>query len=340
MIAPMSDDTCKRRDFLKATVGCIAPFGVLKAQSAVTHPVVSEEACPLQIVEPIGADSHRGLAVLRKPPGTGPFPAIVWLHPGITTYSLARLQSTARDLATPSRFLAAGYVLVASTYRSRDVDLQTSASVDDCLAVVKFVRGLPYVDSRSVIVFGCSGGGDLALEVAVREKICAAIAEEPASVLMSGVFNNSSPKKGDRFTPGDSFYLLEKGKQYYTAEFQKTLRAKIDKIACPILIVQGDVDRRQIPINRFNADVLIPELRTAKKHLVVNTYPEQGHCFFAGDGLPRAPGAPVPASSLAAAVKAFQDCDAFCRLHLRTAPRAIDVTLVQQKPFGDGPITP
>jgi dipeptidyl aminopeptidase/acylaminoacyl peptidase len=285
-------------------------------------------------------DGHRGLAVLRKPPGMGPFPVIVWLHPGITTYPLARLQATARELVTPARFLAAGYVLVASTYRSRDVDLQTTASLEDTLAVLKFVRALPYVDARSVILFGCSGGGDLALEVAVRENVCAVIAEEPASVLMSGVFNNNTPKKGDRFTPLDSFHLLENGGQYYTTELQKMLRAKIEKITCPILILQGDVDRPQVPINRFNADVLIPELQRAKKQLVVNTYPDQSHCFFAGDGLPRPPGATVRPSSLAAAHTAFQDCDAFCRRHLRTQPKAIDATLVQQKVIREAPVTP
>ena len=124
--------------------------------------------------------------MLRKPPGDGPFPVIVWFHGGITAVPLARLESTARDLATGSRFLAAGYAFVAPTYRSRDVDLQTTDSVEDGLAVVEYLRKLSFVDRRSIVVGGCSGGGDLALHVASRTGVCAVVAEEPASVLMSG----------------------------------------------------------------------------------------------------------------------------------------------------------
>ena len=79
-----------------------------RAQSAVTRPVVSEKACPLETIAPVAADGHSGLAVLRKPPGAGPFPVVVWFHGGIATVPLTRLEATARDLATGSRFLAGG----------------------------------------------------------------------------------------------------------------------------------------------------------------------------------------------------------------------------------------
>ena len=55
---------------------------------------------------------------------------------------MARLETYARDLATPSRLLAAGYAFVAPTYRSRDVDLQTTDSLDDALAVVEYLHEL------------------------------------------------------------------------------------------------------------------------------------------------------------------------------------------------------
>ena len=124
---------------------------------------------------------------------------------------LARLEGTARDLATGCRFLAAGYVFVAPTYRSRDIDLQTPASVDDALAVVEFLRRLPFIDQRSVVVGGCSGGGDLALHVASRTNVCAVVAEEPASLVTSGVFNNTVAMRGERYTPEDGFFLMEDG---------------------------------------------------------------------------------------------------------------------------------
>jgi len=88
------------------------------------------------------------------------------------------------------------------------------------------------------------------------------------------------------------------------------------------------VDRREMNVNRFNADVLIPELRAAKKTLEVQTYPEQAHCFCAASGLPRPSGLPGAASWPVAALKASGDIDSFCRRYLKVKPRAIDSALV------------
>ena len=317
-----------RRTFLAATIAEVVPASFATAQPDVTRPVVSEADCPLEIIAPIASDGYVGQAVLRKPPGNGPFPVMVILHGGIATAPLSRLESIARDTANASRFLAAGYVVVVPTYRSRDVDPQSVVSLEDALAVVEYVRKLPYVDAESIVVFGCSGGGDLALEIAARTNVCAVVPEEPASMLMAGMFNTSNPKRGEKYTPADGDLLMANPKQYYTPEFQKILKEKVARIQCPILIIQGDVDRREIPINRFNADILIPELRLAGKTLTVGTYPGQAHCFCLDSGLPRRGGLIAPASWPRAGLDAFRDIDAFCRRHLKTQPKAIDSTLV------------
>jgi hypothetical protein len=60
-----------RRAFLiTAALGLIGTR-LSRAQSVITRPVVSEKACPLETIYPVAADGQRGLAVLRKPPGTG-----------------------------------------------------------------------------------------------------------------------------------------------------------------------------------------------------------------------------------------------------------------------------
>ena len=282
-----------RRTFLVATVGTMLPVRLGEAQGEVTQPVLSEADCPLEVITPTALDGHRVSVYCGSRLVEGPFRPSSTCTAALQPFRLPA--STNREgRATPSRFLAAGYVVVVPTYRSRDVDPQSSVSLDDSLAVVEFVRALPYVDRESIVVFGCSGGGDLALEVAARTKICVVVPEEPASVVMAGLFNSSVPKKGERYTPGDGFFMLEKPAQYYTPEFQKFLQAKIAKIQCPILIVQGSVDRQEVPINKFNAEVLIPELRAAKKTLEVRTYAGQGHCFCAGSGVPRPSGQPTP----------------------------------------------
>jgi dienelactone hydrolase len=208
----------------------------------------------------------------------------------------------------------------------------------DALAAVEYVRKLPFVDRRSLVVAGCSGGGDLAIQIAARTSVTAVVAEEPASVLMSGVFNTSMPKRGERYVPDDSFSWLATGRRYYTAEMQRALRATLAKIRVPILVVQGDVDRPEIAINRFNADVLLPELRDLHKHVEVKTYADQAHCFCAGSGAPRREGLALPPASWpAAALKAFQDIDAFCRRYIRTGPTAIDPALIAYDAVHTGP---
>src|SRR5262245_40481403 len=251
----------KRRELL-----LLVPAALVRAQEQITRPIVSEEACPFVPIAPVARDGYRGQGVLRKPPGVGPYPAVVWIHGGLTTRPVQELQMYARG-PNPSRFLAAGYVVIVPTYRSRDVDPQSTDSLEDCLGVVEYLKQVPYVDKKSIVMYGCSGGGDLVLEVGAATDVCGIVPEEPASLLMAGIFNARFPKRGERFTALDAEPIMDEPMKFYTAEYQKLLRSKIAKMRCPILIIQGDEDRREVPINRFNAQVLIPELRAGKKRL-------------------------------------------------------------------------
>ena len=279
----------------------------------ITRPVVSEKASPLEPIAPVAKDGYRGQAFLRKPPGDGPFPAVVLVHGGLATMPTDRLREYASTNALPSRFLAAGYVVATITYRSRDVDLQSRVSLDDSLAAVEYLQRLQYVNAASVGVYGCSGGGDLAIAVAAEKPVAAIVAEEPASILFTGVFNNASPKAGERYTPRDSAPIFENAKRYYTEEHQRLTREKIGRIRSPILIVQGDV-KAPLAVNEFNAAILIPELRSARKAVEVITYPGEPHCFAM---------ASRPASA-AAALKTFRDSDAFFRRYIATQPKPIE----------------
>ena len=288
----------------------------------ITRPTVSEKVSPLEPIAPVAHDGYRGRAFLRKPPGDGPFPAVVLIHGGLTTLSSERLREYASTNALPSRLLAGGYVVATITYRSRDVDLQSRVSLDDSLAAVEYLRGLPYVNAASVGVYGCSGGGDLAIAVAAEKPVAAIVAEEPASILFTGVFNNASPKKGERYTPLDSAHIFENPKRLYTEERQRLTREKIARIQSPILIVQGDV-KTVLAVNDFNAAILIPELQSVRKAVEVITYPGEPHCFAM---------ASQPASA-ASALKAFRDSDAFFRRYVATQPKPIDPALIPHVPL-------
>jgi hypothetical protein len=107
--------------------------------------------------------------------------------------------------------------------------------------------------------------------------------------------------------------------------------------------VQGDVGAGPVNVdgpgrNRFNADVLIPELRATGRQFVVKIYHEQAHCFCSASGQPRPGGMAAPASWPAAALSAFQDIDTFCRAHVRTQPKALDASLVTHEAVRQGPI--
>jgi acetyl esterase/lipase len=327
-----------RRRFLTGTV-----CGLARAQDGVMRPVVSEEACPLTRIEPLATDGYRGLAFVRKPPGSGPFPVILWIHGGLETSPEHWLREVPKA-PNPSRFLAAGYVVVAPTYRSRDTDPQSKVSLEDCLAAVEHTRKLPYVDGRSVVAYGCSGGGDLALEIAAAQaEVCAIVPEEPASMMFSGLFNVNSPKSGERFSPVDTLPIMREPKKFYTPERQRFAQAKIARIQCPILIIQG---AETAVLNKFNAETLIPELRAAGKKVEVISYSGEPHCFcftFVPPQVQQVPARRPPGvlpgemvnparHNPASALKAFQDIDGFCRKYVSTKPKPVDSGVLKMQP--------
>ena len=301
------------------TASILTPLVGAQTEPA-TRPAVAESASPVQQIAPVARDGHRGNGFLRKPPGNGPFPALVVVHPGLTEWPPDLLRQYASS-ALPSRFLAAGYVVASVTYRSRDVDPQSRVSLEDSLAAVEYVEQLPYVNAASIAVYGCSGGGDLAIAVAAEKRVAAIAAEEPASILFTGVFNNASPKAGQRYTPQDSAPIFKDSKGHYSEPHQRATRQKIAKIQSPILIVQGDAPT-PLAVNDFNAIVLIPELRTAGKTVEVITYPGEPHCFAFG----------ARPASMASPLKAFQDMDVFFRRHIATQPKPVDAALISQVP--------
>jgi len=314
-----------RRGFLALLA--LASVRPVAAQAPITRPRVSQQECPIEIIEPRATDGHRGLAVLRKPPGPGRFPAIVWVHPGLTTFPRAVLELFARDGANPSRFLAAGYVLILPTYRSRDADPQSKLPVQDLLAVLDHARQLPYVDPASVVVYGCSGGGDLALEVAALTEVAAIVAEEPASFMFTGVFNKDSPKAGALFTPEDTRPIGDNPTRFYSPEMRAFTRTKIARINSPILVVQGTTNW----VVPFNDQVLIPELRAGGRQVEVRSYPDQEHCFcFEGGGVPPPPFFKATPSWPRTALQAYEDIERFVRRYIKTRPAPIEPRLVQE----------
>src|SRR5688500_1939763 len=87
-------------------------------------------------------------AVVRRPRGEGPFPTLIYLHGGLEERPAEWLREHALG-ETPSRFVEAGYVLVVPTFRSRRQDPLTNDALEDCIAVVEWVKRLPGVHAES-----------------------------------------------------------------------------------------------------------------------------------------------------------------------------------------------
>jgi dipeptidyl aminopeptidase/acylaminoacyl peptidase len=243
--------------------------------TAPTIPRVSLRACPVEVTEiPTGGGRTTAVAV-RRPPGSGRSPVAIHLHGGLRTFPTERLVYDATHQHTPNRFLAAGYVIVEATFAERRYDPLTNAALRDCLAVADYVKGLPDVDAESVVVWGNSGGGSLAMELAGETGLCAIAVEEPASVLFCGMYTPENLGTEPPYVPNSGLHIQHEPRRYYTPEVQQRTRDKIARIECAILLTRGTLD----PINRINNEIIIPELRAAGKDLRVVEYAGAPHGF-------------------------------------------------------------
>ena len=200
---------------------------LVTAQTPLTRPLISEQVSPVEEISIQAQDGYDVIGVVRKPPGSGPFPAVVVVHGGLNTVPLNFLRNQALNNPTTTRFLAAGYVTMIPTFRSRAADPQTVNALWDNLAIVAYVKQMAQVDPNSVVVYGCSGGGDLALELAAEADLAAITAEEPATVLFTGMMNQRLPKSGDTFTVPDAFPLFQDPDRFYTLELQRFTQKKM-----------------------------------------------------------------------------------------------------------------
>ena len=280
-----------------------------RAGTAATYPHISDAVSPVEVIALRGTAGNAIPAVVRKPPGRGPFPAVVFLHGGLLQRPEEYLRNQARNAPTHARFLAAGYVTVTPSFRDRRVNPQTRDALEDCLTVIAHVKKMPEVDPRSMVVVGGSGGGSLALELAGEADLCAIAAGEPASILFTGMLTASEDE-----SRGLMQKTMDDPKAYYTPALQAFTRKKIAQIRCPVLIAHGD----KHAINKINHEIIIPELKAAGKQLTVVAYPGQPHGFYFGEiGDPEA------------GEKFFHDANAFFTRHLAVQPKPLPESAVR-----------
>jgi dienelactone hydrolase len=120
---------------------------------------------------------------LAKPPGDGPFPAVVYLHGCLGLENFRREQAAAQ-------FNGWGYVsLVVDSFAARgitdDCGRPFAVRQPDALGALRYLSTLPFVDPQRIALVGIAQGGTAALEIATARRF--EIFEMPAGLTFRAV---------------------------------------------------------------------------------------------------------------------------------------------------------
>src|SRR5688572_9360667 len=200
--------------------------------------VVSETDSPVMQTWIKARDGVYIAAAVRKPKGSGPFPAIIVFHGAPGGRGLDQLVGWSRgDHGGPvwERFLQEGFVVVVADYRGGDMNSVSApvadkvTAIDDGIAVIEHVKQLAYVDAARISLYGVSLGGNLVLFLASKvPTLRSIVAGAPAPIWFLG---HTLPANG----PRPDFAKL--------APDEAIAKTNIAPIATPILIQVGTADR-------------------------------------------------------------------------------------------------
>lgn len=140
---------------------------------------VATDAEPVELHLVFTDDGLYVPAILRRPPGDGPHPAVIGLHGGSGGLGIAWLLDFVRNRGyVVERFLDAGYAVcftegrmeTEEAYQLEPNDATTPpipAVLDhhDVIATYEYLRELPGIDGDRIGFFGVSHGGELQMKV-------------------------------------------------------------------------------------------------------------------------------------------------------------------------------
>jgi dipeptidyl-peptidase 4 len=266
--------------------------------------VVREADSPVQ---PVYIKSKDGLyiaAAIRKPKGNGPFPAMIMFHGAPGGRGMDQLLGWSRgDTGGPvwERFLQEGYVVAVADYRGGNMNLMSAASsngmitsIDDGLAVIDYVKSLPYVDPANLNLYGVSLGGNLVMNLVSRVPVHSAILGAPAAIWFLGIAMPSGPPSPDRF-------------RNVKAD-PEVARMNIEPIRTPILIIVGTADGL-LPM----ATLLHDELSAAGKNVRMEVYEGGYHDFCLGPQGQKRPDLPQGEALYDSALDALEKSVSFAK---------------------------
>ena len=236
--------------------------------------VVSESDSPVMQTWIKAKDGLYIAAAVRRPKGSGPFPAIIMFHGAPGGRGMDQLVGWSRgDHGGPvwERFLQEGYVVVVADYRGGDWNQMNQPSssglitaIDDGITVVDYVQNLPYVRRAEVSVYGVSLGGNLAMYLASRvPTLHAVVAGAPAPIWFLGFKINPDGSRPD----------------FNTAKVDPAIaQENIAPIKMPVLILVGTEDRL-LPLDTTLHDELAKQGKSVRLEVFEHGY----HDFVLGN---------------------------------------------------------
>lgn len=216
-------------------------------------------------------------ALLWRPKGRGPFPAVLFNHGSGTTLE----RQSAQSAAVGAAFARHGYVLLfvfrrgsglsadqgtsAADLMDRELaangqearnklqlDLLETDQLSDALAGLAFLRALPDVDTRRVAVAGHSFGGSLTLLVAERD-----------STLRAAVVFSGSAGSWER-----------------SPQLRARLLAAVGRTTAPVFFIQSANDYSVAPAEALSAEMArLGKPHRAKIYPPVGQTADEGHDF-------------------------------------------------------------
>jgi len=287
--------------------GLVAAMYPMPGAVAWQRPPYSKPDSFTERVVTIGADPWKLPGTLTVPKGGGPFPAVVLVH-GFgpkdrdeTTSALKPFKDLAEGLATRG--------IVVLRYEKRRMQYAARMSgtsytpdddtTDDAAAALAVVRAQPEVDGKRVFLLGHDVGGYLAPRIAADDQKLAGIIlmsanERPLEDVMLdqieglGITGKDLERaktavarvKTLEASDSDAPSVLGLPAAYWIDLKGYDAAAEAKKLACPILILQGERDF-QVGMKDFDA---WKSGLAGRRDVTAKSYPALNHLFVAGEG--------------------------------------------------------
>lgn len=233
---------------------------------------VALDLSPILPLEITATDGRNSTIYWRKPQGEGPFPAILFIHGGLNEYPAESLRAHLTENPIITRFLAAGHAVVMATFRTYSQEIQSRGPILDGSAALDGMARHPSIDPGRIFVYGGSGGGSIALELASDERPSGVIACEPATVIYTGMLGTADY--------GVRLEMMREPERFFTKEVADRTLTKLKTIQAPVLIIHSD----RHDLVRLNKPMILPLMREAGVNVDYREYPGYGHGFYWGGG--------------------------------------------------------